>query len=226
MRGLRSFNKLPAIKLSLLGVLVIILVVTLLTFIFIDHNINPAIITFSEARIQAISQAAIIDAVKEIMGSSIKYTDFVNVLTDSQGNVTMIQANTMKMNDLASQVSEKAQEIIRSKGNEGISIPLGTITGSKLLAGMGPNIRVRVISFPAIATDFDSEFEYSGINQTRHKIYLTLKARIRIAIPLNTADIDVSLRVPVTETIIVGDVPHTYINVQDTEDMLNLVPLE
>ena len=226
MGALKGFSKLSSAKLKVIGILIIIPVLALLIFIYIDHNINPAIITFSEARIQSIAQAAMIDAVKEILGSSIKYTDFVNVLTDSDGNVTMIQANTMKMNDLASQVSERAQETIRSKGNEGIAVPLGTITGSKLLAGMGPNIRVRVISFPAVATDFDSEFEYSGINQTRHKIYLTLKARIRIAIPLNTADIDISLRVPVTETIIVGDVPHTYINVQDKGDMLELVPVE
>ena len=91
---------------------------------------------------------------------------------------------------------------------------------------MGPKIRIRIISFPAVSTDFDSELVSSGINQTRHKIYLTLRARIRIAIPLNTADIDVESRVPVTETIIVGDVPQTYVNVDDTDKMLNLVPLD
>jgi len=223
---LRTFKKLRFAKLGLLGTLVILLCLALLTFVFIDRNINPAIITFSEARIQSIAQVAIIDAVKDTLGSNIKYTDFVNVLTDTDGNVAMIQANTMKMNDLAAQVSNIAQETIRSKGDEGIAIPLGTITGSKLLAGMGPKIPVRIISFPAVSTDFESEFEYSGINQTRHKIYLTLQARIRIAIPLNTADINISSRVPVTETIIVGDVPHTYINVDDKGDMLNLVPLE
>ncbi|NLI60295.1 MAG: sporulation protein YunB [Clostridiales bacterium] len=223
---MRTFKKLRFAKLGLLGTLVILLCLALLTFVFIDRNINPAIITFSEARIQSIAQVAIIDAVKDTLGSNIKYTDFVNVLTDTDGNVAMIQANTMKMNDLAAQVSNIAQETIRSKGDEGIAIPLGTITGSKLLAGMGPKIPVRIISFPAVSTDFESEFEYSGINQTRHKIYLTLQARIRIAIPLNTADINISSRVPVTETIIVGDVPHTYINVDDKGDMLNLVPLE
>ena len=128
------------------------------------------------------------------------------------------------MNDLAAQVSNIAQRP-RSKGDEGIAIPLGTITGSKLLAGMGPKIPVRIISFPAVSTDFESEFEYSGINQTCHKIYLTLQARIRIMPPKHRRYKHFS-RVPVTETIIVGDVPHTYINVDDKGDMLNLVPLE
>lgn len=223
---MKGFRSLPSIKVSFFGTLAIIMGIALLIFIFIDRNINPAIITFSEAKIRAIAQTSISDAVKETLGTNIKYTDFINVLTDSNGDVTMIQANTMKMNDLASQVSDLAQETIRSKGNEGISIPLGTITGSKLLAGMGPQIHVRIISFPAVSTDFDSEFENSGINQTRHKIYLTLRAQIRIAIPLNTADIDVSTRVPVTETIIVGAVPQTYINVDETNRALQLVPKE
>ena len=223
---MRGFRKLRLAKLGILGTLAIILGIALLLFFFIDYNINPAIITFSQARIQSIALTALSDAVKETLGTNIKYTDFVNVLTDKNGNVAMIQANTMKMNDLAAQVTNIAQETIRSKGDEGISIPLGTITGSKLLAGAGPRINVKIISFPAVSTDFDSEFENSGINQTRHKIYLTLRARIRIAIPLNTADIDVDSRVPVTETIIVGDVPQTYINVDETDKMLRLVPSE
>ncbi len=223
---MRFFKRLHLAKIGILGTMLIVLGVALLLFLFIDRNINPAIITFSQARIQSIAVTALSDAVRETLGTNIKYTDFVNVLTDKNGNVAMIQANTMKMNDLAAQVQDIAQETIRSKGNEGIYIPLGTITGSRLLSGMGPNIPVKIISFPAVSTDFDSEFENSGINQTRHKIYLTLHARIRIAIPLSTADIDVSSRVPVTETIIVGDVPQTYVNVEDTDDMLNLVPIE
>ena len=222
---MRRFKSLRLAKISALGVVAIVAGLFLLIFLFIDHNINPAIISFSQAKIQAIAINSLSDAVKKTLGTNIKYTDFVNVLTDKNGNVAMLQANTMKMNDLAAQVSDMAQETIRSKGDEGIDIPLGTITGSKLLAGMGPKIRIRIISFPAVSTDFDSELVSSGINQTRHKIYLTLRARIRIAIPLNTADIDVESRVPVTETIIVGDVPQTYVNVDDTDQMLNLVPL-
>ncbi len=223
---MRRFKSLRLAKISALGVVAIVAGLFLLIFFVIDHNINPAIISFSQAKIQAIAINSLSDAVKKTLGTNIKYTDFVNVLTDKNGNVAMLQANTMKMNDLAAQVSDMAQETIRSKGDEGIDIPLGTITGSKLLAGMGPKIRIRIISFPAVSTDFDSELVSSGINQTRHKIYLTLRARIRIAIPLNTADIDVESRVPVTETIIVGDVPQTYVNVDDTDKMLNLVPLD
>ena len=134
---MRRFKSLRLAKISALGVVAIVAGLFLLIFLFIDHNINPAIISFSQAKIQAIAINSLSDAVKKTLGTNIKYTDFVNVLTDKNGNVAMLQANTMKMNDLAAQVSDMAQETIRSKGDEGIDIPLGTITGSKLLAGMG-----------------------------------------------------------------------------------------
>ena len=213
-------------KVKFLLILTSLFVIALLIFLFIDNNINPAIITFSEASIQSIAQTAMNDSIKDILGSSIKYTDLINVLTDKDGNVAMIQANTMKMNSLASETSQLVQEKVVSMGNQNIKIPLGTIFGSKLLAGWGPNIPVRVISFPSVSTDFDSEFEHSGINQTRHKIYMTMRAKVRIAIPFNTADIDIITKVPVTETIIVGDVPNSYVNVENLEDMLNLIPEE
>lgn len=211
-------------KVKFLLILTGLLLIALLIFLFIENNINPAIITFSEASIQSIAQSAMNDSVKDILGSNIKYTDLINVLTDKDGNVTMIQANTVKMNSLASETSQLVQEKVISMGNQNIKIPLGTIFGSKLLAGWGPNIPVKVISFPSVSTDFDSEFEHSGINQTRHKIYMTMRAKVRIAIPFNTADIDIATRVPVSETIIVGDVPDSYINVEDVKDMLNLIP--
>jgi len=213
-------------KVKFLLILTSLFVIALLIFLFIDNNINPAIITFSEATIQSIAQTAMNDSIKDILGSNIKYTDLINVLTDKDGNVAMIQANTMKMNSLASETSQLVQEKVVSMGNQNIKIPLGTIFGSKLLAGWGPNIPVRVISFPSVSTDFDSEFEHSGINQTRHKIYMTMRAKVRIAIPFNTADIDIITKVPVTETIIVGDVPNSYVNVENLEDMLNLIPEE
>jgi sporulation protein YunB len=223
---LKSFRRSHINKISILFFLVGIIIIVLLIFIFIENNINPAVITFSEASIQSIAQTAMNDSIKQVLGSSIKYTDLVNVLTDKNGNVAMVQANTTTMNSLATQTSQLVQEKVKSMGNENIQIPLGTIFGSKLLAGWGPNIRIRVISFPSVSTDFDSEFEDSGINQTRHKIYMVMQAKVRIAIPFGTADIDISNRVPVTETIIVGDVPNSYVNVDNTEDMLNLIPTE
>ncbi len=91
---------------------------------------------------------------------------------------------------------------------------------------MGPDIRVRMTPVGSVSVDFTDEFHAAGINQTRHKIYLLLKTQVKIVVPLGSEVINVSTRVPISESIIVGDVPQTYVNVADEDQMLNLVPIE
>jgi sporulation protein YunB len=125
---------------------------------------------------------------------------------------------------LARDTSTLAQNEIRSLGAEGITVPLGSITNSKLLSGRGPDIKVKIIPVGSVSTNFSDEFKQAGINQTRHKIYLELETQVRIVVPLGSDIINVSTRVPITETIIVGDVPNSYVNVDNEDQMLNLIP--
>ena len=47
-----------------------------------------------------------------------------------------------------------------------LSIPVGSLTGSPLLAGRGPRISVRMESVGSSAARFENQFESAGINQT------------------------------------------------------------
>lgn len=203
-----------------------ILILCILFFMIIDRGIKPTIIAMSEAKVEYIAILAMNNAVSKILGTNVKYTDLTDVLTDKDGKISMIQFNTILINTLARDTSTLAQNEIRTLGEQGITIPLGSITRSKILAGMGPNIKVRMIPVGSVSTDFSDEFNQAGINQTRHRIFLTLRTQVRIVVPLGSNIIDVSTRVPITETIIVGDVPQTYVNVQNEDQMLNLIPME
>jgi sporulation protein YunB len=214
------------IRNRLIVVFIFIFVLCLLIFLLIDLGIKPTIIAMSEARVEYIAVLAMNNAVSQILGSNIKYTDLTDVLTDKDGKISMIQYNTILINTLARETSTVAQDEIRSLGAEGIKVPLGSITKSKLLSGRGPDINVKIIPVGSVSTDFSDEFKQAGINQTRHKIFLTLKTQVRIVVPLGSDIIDVSTKVPISETIIVGDVPDTYVNVADEDQMLNLVPLD
>jgi sporulation protein YunB len=203
------------------GVIVIVMV---LIFLFVDQAVTPTIIVMSEAKVRYITVSAMNEAVKEILGEGIIYTDLINVRVDNEGKIAMMQANTIKMNILATDTSRIAQEIIAAMGAEGILIPLGAIFGSELVAGLGPRINVEMIPIGAVATDFATEFQHAGINQTRHLIYLVMNAQVRIVVPLGSELISISTRVPVTETIIVGEVPQNYFNTDMMNEGFPLMP--
>ena len=62
-----------------------------------------------------------------------------------------------------------------------------------------------------ITSTYESIFESAGINQTRHKIYLNVSMKMRVVIPLNSKEVEISCQIPISETIVVGKIPNTAI---------------
>lgn len=86
----------------------------------------------------------------------------------------------------------------------------GNFTGNNLLAGCGPEVKVKVIPIGTVTTDFKTEFVSAGINQTRHRVYLTVYCTMYVAAPLVGEEVIVSNEVVVAETVLIGDVPEFY----------------
>ncbi len=215
----RRFLRRFAVLLSL-GAALLLLGVGLLS-----ANMRPAMSALAIARIRAVAARAMNDAILDSMGDEANYTKLIQVREDGE-HVYMLQANTHKMNILAADCAEAAQERIAQMGDQGISIPLGTITGLSFLSGKGPSIRVSFSPAGSVQSEFRSEFVSSGINQTLYRVNLLLTASVRLVMPGVSETISVQAEAAIAESIIVGAVPEVYTNVASEEDMLNLIPTE
>jgi len=202
----------------------LLLILVAVAYMLIDEAIRPTILSLSEARLRAIAVKAMNEAVRETVGSGVTYTDLINIQKDDEGNITLVSANAVLMNNLAANTAIAAQDKILNIGEQGIKIPIGTILGGQLLSGRGPSVIVRVEPVGSVTTDFLTEFEDAGINQTRHKIYLILNATVRILIGNAAQTVEISSQVLISETIIIGDVPQSFVEVDNTDDLLNLLP--
>ena len=143
---------------------------------------------------------------------------------DAQGRVSMLRANTMRMNELAARTALLAEEELNSAENQFVEIPLGAALGVRFLSGFGPRLEVQILPVGAVHTSFDTEFETAGINQTRHKIFLNLRATVSLIVPTGSQLVEVTSTVPIAESIIVGEVPDSFVDVNNEEDMLDLIP--
>jgi sporulation protein YunB len=202
--------------------IVILSVLLIYGFIVVDRNIKPTVLALSEVKARVIATQAINDAVKTKLKDDVRYKDLIFVKYDKEGRVTMMQANTVLMNSIASDVALEVQENIRQIATRDIKIPLGNAFKSQLLAQWGPKIKIDIVPQGTVNVDFTTEFEESGINQTRHKIYLVVITDVKIIIPLASETIRIATNIPIAETVIVGDVPESYINVPE-EEFLNVV---
>jgi len=206
------------------GVLLAAVGAVLALFAWGMYNMSPILVSMAEARARQLAVEAMNQAIAEVMGSSVTYADLMRVTTDQQGRVAMIEANAMLMNDLSSEAALAAQRNLDTLADQGVRLPLGAALGISLFSSSGPSVRVRVIPVGAVSTRFVTSFESAGINQTRHEISLEASVVMRIVIPTGADSVSVSTYVPVAESIIVGTVPDTYVNVPGPQDALNLIP--
>jgi sporulation protein YunB len=163
-------------------------------------------------------------AVLEIINGNTRYSDLVDISYGQDGSIAMIQANTVKINELGNQAALLAQEKLASVGAQALDIPLGTLIGGQLLSGKGPIIHVKMLPVGSVSSEYKTEFESAGINQTRQKIFVVLNANVRIVTPTGSNTVEVSSEMPVSETIVVGNVPNTFVDTEGGNGILPLVP--
>lgn len=185
---------------------ILVLAITVLyTYYYMERNIKPTILAMSEIKARLIATQAINDAVsKKTMGTS--FDNLMNVRTDNNGRVSMVQANTMEMNKLAAETSILIQNEIQHISATDLKIPIANIFKSQIFGNAGPRIAVDIQPAGTVNVDFYTDFEEAGINQTRLKIYLVVKTDVQIIAPLVSNKVDVITHIPVSETIIVKDV--------------------
>ena len=156
--------------------------------------------------------AAINDKINEKMSEGqYDYNYFVTLQKDEDGNITAISANMARINTLSSEI---LQEVIAATNNgmEDIDIPLGNLLGSNLLLGRGPYIPVKIIMLTSSYADFRNEIEAAGINQVKHQIILEVRVQIDVMLPWEVKSTEVVSEVLIAETVLVGKVPDTYLN--------------
>ena len=192
--------------------------------LLIDQNFRPIVFSLAEARCAAMATRALNGALTEALDGGINYEDLMHVRMDEKGQVALLSANTMRMNLLADRAGDAALRKLEAVSNQQVSVPLGAALGMTLLAGSGPGIPISIVPIGSVQTNFETEFEACGINQTRHKVFLQLSASIRIVIPTGAKTTNVTANMLVAESIIVGKVPESFVGYNLNSDELNLVP--
>jgi sporulation protein YunB len=208
MRGVaRTKYKISSVAtiMALLGILFV------LSFWIVESHLKPTLLTIAETKATLLATQSINNVISESVNLGIDPQKLVNVTLDSRGRVVLIQSNTIEFNRIAANTTIKVQNILEEIGEEKISIPMGQILGSQLLASVGPNITVTIIPIGTVQVKVVDKFEQAGINQTKHMVYLIATTQIRIVVPLVSKSVSVNTQVPIAEYVVVGEVPSTYV---------------
>lgn len=214
------------IKYNLSAYIIILLISILSSFIIITHYIEPTLIELCRVRAESLGISNANKVVENVM-RDIGYLDLIILDRDEEGRILALRANVIEMNRIASEISLAIQKQNNELGASYVQIPIGNFTGNSLLAGLGPKIKVKIIPTGTVNIEFKTEFLSSGINQTRHRIYLEIKSKMGIVAPFVSQRVEVKNEVNIAETVLIGNVPETYYNLEGvnevtTDDTLNM----
>ena len=190
----------------------LVIIMFYLIFNYVENSLTPNIMAIAEAQAKNIAVEAINKTVKEKIAKDVQYKDLISIHKDTSGQITLVQINTIKINQLEADTILEVINVLREATMEGVSLPIGAATGSKLFSRYGPKIKVPLIPAGTAQVNTIEAFEEAGINQTRHRILFQIIADIRIVLPYIDSVITVKTDVPLAETIIIGDVPGALLN--------------
>ncbi len=174
-------------------------------------RMKPLLECVATARVSNSVNQVVAEAVDEaVRTGAIQYQELVSFEKDREGRITALHSNMAVFNRLQTQILDTIMKRLGEVSSKELSIPLGNLTGSALLAGRGPRIRVRMESMGSSSAHFENEFRSAGINQTKHQIVLHIDVYVTILLPGMTTATKVSNAITVAETVIVGTVPQTY----------------
>ncbi|WP_291568773.1 MULTISPECIES: sporulation protein YunB [unclassified Clostridium] len=197
------------VKIKIISIIVFICTVLIAFLYYFDEVIVPNIMVICDGEMRAKATDIINKSIIEEYINQFKYDEIINFEKDLEGNIILLKADTLKMNKIATDVALRVQRDLKEIGQVGIEFPIGYITKNNLLSNLGPNITATMQPIGHVETRYISDFESAGINQTRHKIYVEVKAKIKVVLPIGYNEVEVISQLPITETVIVGKIPET-----------------
>ncbi|MBS6043046.1 MAG: sporulation protein YunB [Clostridium baratii] len=200
---------------SFIVIIIALFIVFNLLLTLFDKKVMPSVLNISETMMRAEAVKTINTVSVEVFDEKASKKDIVKIERDKNNKINSISADTILLNKLSSEIAIRCNERLEELGAKGIEVPLGWMTDKSVYYNLGPKITIEMEPLGNIESSYESVFESAGINQTRHKIYLNVKAKIKIIIPMYTKELEVDAQIPLSETIIVGEIPDAAIQLND-----------
>ena len=190
----------------------IILVLVSLTFLMLRSRYREVIRDLAETQVKNTTSDLTNDAIaKQIAAGIIQYDRIVYFEKDLDGRITALKTNMSEVNRLKTDILNLINDEILALDTSDIGIPLGSLFLPELFSGKGPAIPVHILSIRNSDAAFSSKFSQAGINQTLHQLTMIVSVDVAVLVLGQTSSFTVNSEVVVAETVIVGDVPSTFL---------------
>lgn len=166
----------------------------------------------AQTQVKNVTSDLINDAVdREIAEGTIQYDRLVYFEKDLEGRITALKTNMGEINRLKTETLALINQEILDMDSSALGVPIGSLVLPEVFAGRGFSIPIEILAIRNSDASFSSSFSQAGINQTLQQMKMDVFVDVTVLILGSTESFTVSSQVVVAETVIVGQVPNTYL---------------
>lgn len=192
-------------------IIILLIVSTVLFFVF-RSRYSAVIRSLAETQVRNSTSDLINDAIdRQIETGNVQYDRIVYFEKDLNGKITALKTNMSEVNRLKTSILNTINDEILALDTDDLGIPIGNLFLPEFLSGRGPCIPVQIISIRNSEAAFSSNFTEAGINQTLQQLVMEISVDVTVLVLGQTDSFTLVSQVVVAETIIVGDVPDTFL---------------
>ena len=178
----------------------------------LELQLRPLLVPLAHTQVQNKVTVLLEDAVHSSLEQlNPAYGDLVTIQRDSDGRISLLTVDTAAMNRLRLSLISQVLDTLSRETVTPVRVPLGSLLDSEFIWARGPAISVHTLSLGTVHGEFESSFSDAGVNQTLHRIELVLSVPVTVLLPGGPLDVPVSTSLCVAETVIVGQIPETYL---------------
>lgn len=182
-------------------------------FAFFRIRYREAIRSLSQTQVMNSTSDLINDAIdRQIETGNIQYDRIVYFEKDLEGRITALKTNMSEVNRLKTDILNRINDEILAIDSSDLSIPIGSLILPELFSGKGFGIPIHILSIRNSDGAFHSHFSEAGINQTLQQLTMEVSVDVAVLVLGKTDSFTVTSQVVVAETVIVGQVPDTYLH--------------
>ena len=201
----------------MIRLLLILVLAAVLLFLMFRSRYRGIIQELAETQVKNTTSDLTNDAIaKQIAQGVIQYDRIVYFEKDLDGRITALKTNMSEINRLKTDILNIINDEILALDTSDIGIPLGSLFLPEFLSGRGPAIPVHILSIRNSDAMFSSSFSQAGINQTLHQLTMVVSVDVAVLVLGETDSFTINSEVVVAQTVIVGDVPNTFLNTGGT----------
>lgn len=171
-------------------------------------NVRKELISYAARN--AASAATTAGVENSLDTDKVRYADLIKFGRDQSGNIVSVTTDAYYLNKIGNNIGDEVDKHINQMKSYIIKIPFSVLFSEQLINGRGPKMPLVFVMTGITTTDFENEFTAAGVNQTHHRIMMSITVNTYVIHSGNVTVVPYKTNVCIAESIVVGITPQTF----------------